>query len=525
MHRGYALALLAALAAEPAAADAPQRFYDRSADCSVFEVPGFAAVRARWDGPCVRGAADGRGTAMYFDDAGASLALTADFRGGMVVDGDADLRWGDGAHFTGTVVGGRPDGRGRMEWRNGDRYDGDWKAGKAEGHGIQTWANGESYDGPWHDDQPNGAGTIVRRDGSRLAAAFVDGKRKPDAPAAMPSSASVAPSGPVHADARPEPPVAEAPSTLLEAFVGKTLIAVDGSTFRLDAKDTGFSRTVTGIDGTAHTVSLAGLGNGLGTVADAANPSQAIGFYRVQTDRIELTYADGRSESAVRSAADGIAITEKDSSGAMSCTAWYPAGHVFSLEERKAALAAYARHLGIASDAKALRPSCAELAPAAATMPVAPKAKPRHAALPPLAAAIVPAAALEPVAVKPAAVHLIDGGSPPADESVASNCLKVDSDGAYWGFRNHCAYNVQFAYCLLRGVDPMTACADGGVPGSVAANGFGALFADESIAERGTERDFRWVGCRGGAGEVKAYLDRPEPAQGRCVRQLASSAG
>jgi hypothetical protein len=142
---------------------------------------------------------------------------------------------------------------------------------------------------------------------------------------------------------------------------------------------------------------------------------------------------------------------------------------------------------------------------------------------------------LQDVPVKDSKVHPIDGAPgggdtlavaaanaphAPGDEAVASNCLKVDSDGAYWGFRNHCSYTVQFAYCLLHGTNTMTACNSGAVsvPGSVSANGFGALFADDSLGERDVDHNFRWVGCKGGAGEVSAHLDAPEPATGHCVR-------
>jgi hypothetical protein len=224
----------------------------------------------------------------------------------------------------------------------------------------------------------------------------------------------------------------------------------------------------------------------------------------------------------------------------VACAAWYPQGHAFSVAERRAAVAAYARRLGIADGAGAAS-GCIEQ-PTPVVMPAsrpASRATPpaaRHAAnLVPLPAAPLAkphTASLQTIPVRDSTIHLIDvpiaattptgvaTPSPPADERIASNCLKVDSDGSYWGFRNHCGYSVQFAYCLLHGVNPMTACGDksASVAGSVSANGFGALFADESLAERDAEHQFRWVGCRGGAGEVIAQLDHAEPASGQCVR-------
>ncbi len=62
------------------------------------------------------------------------------------------------------------------------------------------------------------------------------------------------------------------------------------------------------------------------------------------------------------------------------------------------------------------------------------------------------------------------------------------------------------------------------MPGSVAANGFGALTADNSLKETDANHSFRWIACGGGAGEVVAHLDRFEPPAGRCERTRSASA-
>jgi hypothetical protein len=105
----------------------------------------------------------------------------------------------------------------------------------------------------------------------------------------------------------------------------------------------------------------------------------------------------------------------------------------------------------------------------------------------------------------------------PPGQHGASTCLSVESDGTHWGFRNHCGYTVQFAYCLMGGKQ-LASCSDGAVAGSVAGNGFGALVADESLKETDAKHDFRWVACQGGAGEVIPHLDQIDPPSGRCVR-------
>jgi hypothetical protein len=135
--------------------------------------------------------------------------------------------------------------------------------------------------------------------------------------------------------------------------------------------------------------------------------------------------------------------------------------------------------------------------------------------------------------VRDSKVHTIDANADPnapaSSQAMltpsgpsASACLNVESDGTHWGFRNSCGFSVQFAYCLMGDPGGLASCADGGIAGSVAPNGFGALVADQSIRETGNDHDFRWVACQGGAGEVVPHLDRSDPPAGRCVRPKAS---
>ena len=144
----------------------------------------------------------------------------------------------------------------------------------------------------------------------------------------------------------------------------------------------------------------------------------------------------------------------------------------------------------------------------------------------------------------PNIVRLIDGGiavppintmvaiAPPpvpsSDKNAAGRCLKVDSNGSHWGFRNACGYSVQFSYCTWRGSEPLAACdgaAEGAhaISGSVAANGLATLTTDTSFSEKNGEHDFRWVACDGGAGEVVAHLDRADPPSGRCERAAVAT--
>jgi hypothetical protein len=101
--------------------------------------------------------------------------------------------------------------------------------------------------------------------------------------------------------------------------------------------------------------------------------------------------------------------------------------------------------------------------------------------------------------------------------SGASDCLSVDSDGASLGFRNHCGYTVQFAFCLQHASEPASNCSAGSKTGAVSANGFAAILVDTNIKTADAEHDFRWVACSGDTNNVVAHLDRADPPIGRCV--------
>lgn len=560
MRNGLMAAFAALLSCTTVAAADPSemhRLYDRRADCAVFETAGSPAESVSWDGPCIHGLAAGHGTAKFFGVNGASETVTADFSDGVIDDGKGEIGWSDGSHYSGELSGGKPDGAGTMidaegnrftgEWRdgamnghgtvlwtNGDRFEGELVDGKAEGRGVQTWADGHKYDGTWHNDRPDGQGIVTRKDGTQYSAIFVDGKQQPAAAqvaaAPPPSAAPVASAAPAIVPA--------VSHKLLDAYVGHTLFGVDRSSVTLESQEAGVVLTITAPDGQTRRMLYTVVGDGIGTIADAGAPAQVLGFFKIRGGAIEAEYSDGHRER-LEPTADGLALTLTGDGGAKFCAAWYPDGHVFSAAERKAAVAAYARKLGVdPGPVAAASSSCIATAPARPTSTTTRRRTGRSAqqtaALTPPVPAAIAAAAAQPasVDVKPSIVHAIDGApgadtldtaaaaaTPMGDETIASRCLKVDSDGTSWGFRNHCSYAVQFAFCLLHDTDPMTACnAEGGVPGSVSANGFGALFADDSLGEHGVEHEFRWIGCRGGAGEVVAHLDQPDPASGRCVR-------
>src|SRR4029077_12427729 len=95
----------------------------------------------------------------------------------------------------------------------------------------------------------------------------------------------------------------------------------------------------------------------------------------------------------------------------------------------------------------AVRTSDVHLIDGAVAAPLAAISPPAATAQPAAPAAQQPA----PPAPVPAQVTL---ASAMPDGHGASDCLTVESDGANTGFRNHCAYGVQFAYCVQRAGDP-----------------------------------------------------------------------
>jgi hypothetical protein len=436
------------------------------------------------------------------------------------------VSWSDRATFEGRWEHGAPNGRGSITWTNGDRYDGDFLDGRAEGQGVEVWANGDRYDGPWHNDAPNGLGTFTKKGGVAQRAVFVGGTRQGSPPSQEPAAATVGSTA------------ATTPAGFLLAdLAGKPLIAVDGSNIELKAVDGGIVRTIASPGGQSERVVFKILSGNLGTISETDGTRPVTGLFRVTDSGLDTEFADGRLEHISLNSGGGLTSMIVNSSGERACRSWYPVGHLFSKDERKAAVAAYAHRLGVslAAGPAATRSSCdsksstrAPANPALARplpMPIA-----EHTSLPPYKLGDGPAN-LQTVSVHDSVVHLID--QPPTmtaksdvplsgtSEGSASSCLRVDSDGAYWGFRNQCAYSVQFSYCVLRSSDETPNCGPNGsgtANGSASAGGFSALFADTSLSSGPTEHDFRWVACRGGAGEVVARLDVPEPASGRCVK-------
>jgi hypothetical protein len=481
------------------------------------------------------------------------------------LSGRVRIAWANGDRYEGDWRDGAANGQGSEVWANGDRYDGDWHDGNAEGLGSQKWADGRSYNGTWHNNKP--MQTLARADRpARPSATVASGMNvAPQLPVSTMAStanvagtvASVPASMIANAVSTSAPTNAESQTAILDGLAGTQLISVDGSSIAFTATEAGFTREIARPDGAHQATSFNFINDRLGTITTADDPSQTIGLFRVTDSEIDINYADGRSEVLTPNRNGGLSIALAAPAGGTYCMSWYPQGHMFSDAERKAAIAAYADRLGTGPNAaQSSAGNCSDnpIAKTPAAIPSLtstttlqniprPIPKPMRVSYLTQSPAPWPSRATAPfaqntsgiVVVKDSTVHTIDAGADPIapaspqaslDPAMlpdsASSCLSIDSDGAHWGFRNRCGYSVQFAYCLMSDLDGLAACRDGGVAGSVAPNGFGALVADKSIKETGGDHDFRWIACSGGAGEVVPHLDRSDPPAGRCVRPKAS---
>jgi len=545
----------------------------KDGDCSLYSAGASAGDTVQWTGACVGGYAEGLGTATFTHE-GQRQSFTANFVHGIIPDGHVITRWGKGWSYDGETVGGRFNGPGILTTDASDRFDGQWNDGKMNGFGVLLRANGERYVGDWKDDKPNGKGELRHIDGSAVSGDFIDGKFKTDkaeksgdAAASDATTKSAAPSSLKE--------TANAPGAPFGGVSGKTLIGVDGSSIALTVIEGGMEMQVVPASGLARKTTFTFMTDRMGTVVDdSGSPSagsSVTGFFRLTGKGVEVRYADGRS-AMLSANPDGGVQMMLDGDAGPSCRAWYPAGHQFSDLEKKAALSAYASKLGLpvaAGDVSDGCPASATAKPASLT-PNTPSAAPSGANSPadarspgrtklerksetrldakaPVRVAKAsykigdyqPAKELETVTVKPSDVHAIDAPSdsrlaisaPDIDalgpvtsaRSDASRCLKVDSDGSHWGFRNTCDYAVQFSYCMAGVSDNLTACGSNNIvttsaTGSVAARGFGALMSDTSLADKDASHNFRWIACGGGTGEVAAHLDHFEPPAGRCER-------
>jgi hypothetical protein len=529
------------------------------------------AVTATWsDGTKYEGGQLGglfNGTGKFVSPKGDTL--DGEWKMG-VLNGKASVAWANGDRYDGEWKNGRSDGEGVEVWSDGRRYEGQWRegapVGEVQANGNETPASAGTTAVALNTPAETSAHTPTESASAAPQAAvnpasFVRSTGPTPAPLSNPSrKAAVETSG----NAVPNPALP------LRSELGTELVAVDGATLELGLTHDGFQRTLVLPNGNSQQIQFAFANGPVGTVS---NDEKAIGVFRAKASELDIDYADGATETIGEGAAGSLSDHAQSADGRTMCTAWYPQGHVFGQSEKQAAVQEYANRLGLPASAPSKKQRAHDASPACGGAFVASgspqkaagaeNATPKPVSAPSRASAervqldervpeqrtTLPGNGV--VAVRASAVQLVDepnksalapahlenasfapgqplepssdlraGSGTPSPQPGASDCLSVTSNGEYWGFQNRCAKSVQFAYCEMSDANPLTSCKRTSVAGSVAANSFGALVSDRSLAEKNTDHEFRWMACDGGAGEVVPHLDKIDPPSGRCERAV-----
>jgi hypothetical protein len=466
---------------------------DPQARCYVLHTDNHSADSVMWSGACADRRAVGPGTATFLLDGRLVQSVSGNFIEGSAA-GQVQAVWADGTHFEGVMIAGRP--------------------------------------------QNKTAPAVVANDSPRVSPPPADNKTNANSAAAAAAVPAAVASG-----APESAPAAVPVPAWLDTLKGQKLVAADGTAISIAAS--GGSLSLTTPPGTAVPPAyLTFLNSTQGTVSSDADGDDVRGLFRLSDAALTIDYAAGGSAVLSRTPNGGLAIASL-SGPASACNVWYPEGHVFSEAEREEAVAAYASRLGVihAGFSGAMNCGGNALLQAGST-PQGKKSAPAHASRSHRISAgktamsrIVPEISASPVVVRASDIHLIDGAfsvpapqaqTAPVTETVAkivtpatpSQCLSVEAQGADVGFRNHCGFEVQFAWCVMDAGDPVRLCGTGAPVGGVPANGFGTLFAERNPKEM--EHEFRWIACGGAHGAVVPKLVRTDPPAGQCVHAHAS---
>lgn len=134
-------------------------------------------LQASYEGGCVDGKAEGRGTAAGI------AAYTGEFHLGKK-QGKGVKTWARGDRYEGDFADDYMEGWGVYTWGAkslfaGDRYEGQLARDKRNGFGLYTWGSGESYAGPWKDDAVAGFATPMMLNRFRATNAHMEAMEKP----------------------------------------------------------------------------------------------------------------------------------------------------------------------------------------------------------------------------------------------------------------------------------------------------------------------------------------------------------
>jgi hypothetical protein len=134
-------------------------------------------LQGSYEGGCVDGKAEGRGTAKGI------AAYTGEFHLGRK-HGKGVKSWARGDRYAGAFVDDYMEGWGIYVWGAnslfaGDHYEGGMVKDKRNGLGVYVWGSGDSYAGPWKDDAVAGRATPMMTNRFRATNAHVEAMEKP----------------------------------------------------------------------------------------------------------------------------------------------------------------------------------------------------------------------------------------------------------------------------------------------------------------------------------------------------------
>jgi len=153
----------------------PDWIADPKTGCRVWNSNPQPGETVNWDGSCLNGRAEGRGTLQWFKDGNPSGRYEGEYRDGRL-SGWGVSTFADGARYEGEYREGKLSGPGVFTFADGGRYEGEWRDDKRNGRGIFTSTSGDRYEGEYRDGEPNGRGVFTSASGDRYEGEFRDGK-------------------------------------------------------------------------------------------------------------------------------------------------------------------------------------------------------------------------------------------------------------------------------------------------------------------------------------------------------------
>ena len=86
-----------------------------------------------------------------------------EIQGGKLLKGN--IKWFDGAEYSGDLSGRNFSGKGSYTWPDGSKYEGAFKGHQRYGKGSLTDKDGTKWSGKWKENQKNGKGKIFDANG------------------------------------------------------------------------------------------------------------------------------------------------------------------------------------------------------------------------------------------------------------------------------------------------------------------------------------------------------------------------